>query len=109
MAREALERQLAVLMNGRKQKMSVRAVAYRKIADKAASGDQKALAFLLTLANELQQADSNLSEAAASAQKDAEIIQEFLKRHATPEESDAERHALNVRSRAQPKHKRTER
>ena len=53
-AREALERQLPVLVNGQKQKMSVRAVAYRKLGDRAAGGDQKALAFLLTLANELQ-------------------------------------------------------
>jgi hypothetical protein len=50
MAREELERSLPVIVNGRKKHMSVRAVAYRKLGDKAAGGDQKALTFLLMLA-----------------------------------------------------------
>ena len=98
MAREALERQLPVLVKGRKQRMSVRAVAYRKLGDKAASGDQKALAFLLTLANELQPPEPDRLDGSPSAQNDAEIIQQFLKRHATRDGSDVERR--NVRPRA---------
>lgn len=105
MAREALERQLPVLVNGRKQKMSVRAVAYRKLGDKAASGDQKALAFLLTLANELQLPEPDRLDASPSAQNDAEIIQEFLKRHAKREGSDDERRTSEVAAKAQLKHK----
>jgi hypothetical protein len=97
MAREALERQLPVIVAGRNRKMSVRAVAYRKIADKAASGDQKALAFLLTLANELQP-EATLSEASTSAQNDTEIIQEFLKRHAARNSHDDRRKPSIVRA-----------
>ena len=69
MAREALERPVPVLVNGRKQKMSVRAVAYRRLADKAANGDGKALMLLLTLANELAQPEPECAERAVSSEK----------------------------------------
>src|SRR3954462_3975795 len=59
MAREALERPLPVIVNGRKRQMSVRAVASRKLGDKAASGDGKALTMLLILAKDFQQAETN--------------------------------------------------
>jgi hypothetical protein len=81
MAREALERPLPVIVGGRKQQMSVRAVAYRKLGDKAANGDQKALGFLLMLANELQPPpELDGSETTVSSKNDADIIHEFLNR-----------------------------
>jgi hypothetical protein len=88
MAREELERSLPVIVNGRKRHMSVRAVAYRKLGDKAAGGDQKALMFLLMLANELQPPDEPGSDASVSAANDAEIIREFLKRRERDEENE---------------------
>jgi hypothetical protein len=82
MAREALERSLPVIVNGRKHQMSVRAVAYRKLGDKAASGDGKALTMLLMLANEMQQPEPEATERVVSSEHDAEIIEEFLQRRA---------------------------
>src|SRR5215218_7009111 len=67
MAREALERPLPVIVNGRKQQMSVRAVAYRKLADRAASGDGKALSLLLQLESEFQQSEPNDAERTVSS------------------------------------------
>jgi hypothetical protein len=80
MAREALERPVTVVVGGKQTQMTVRAVAYRKLADKAAGGDQKALGFLLTLANELHPPEADAPEPSVSAQNDAEIIKEFLNR-----------------------------
>ena len=80
MARDALERQLPVIVSGRKTQMTVRAIAYRKLGDKAVAGDQKALGFLLDLANERQPLEPDPSGAILSAHQN-EIIQEFLKRH----------------------------
>jgi hypothetical protein len=88
MAREALERPLPVLVNGRKRQMSVRAVAYRKLGDKAASGDGKALTMLLTLANDFKQAETSEAEHTVSSENDAEIIAEFLKRNAKRKDQD---------------------
>lgn len=87
MAREALERPLPVIVNGRKHQMSVRAVAYRKLGDKAASGDGKALTMLLTLANDFQQPEASDAERTVSSENDAEIVAEFLKRHAKREDA----------------------
>jgi hypothetical protein len=89
MAREALERPLPVIVNGRKHQMSVRSVAYRKLGDKAATGDGKALTMLLTLANEFQQAEPSDAERSVSPENDAEIIAEFLKRHSGREDTEA--------------------
>ena len=67
--------------------MSVRAVAYRRLADKAANGDGKALMLLLTLANQLAQPEPECAErAVSSAENDAAIITEFLRRRARQEE-----------------------
>ena len=79
-ARDALERQLPVIVSGRRTQMTVRAIAYRKLGDKAAAGDQKALGFLLDLANERQPLELDPSGAILSAHQN-EIIQEFVKRH----------------------------
>ena len=80
MAREALERQLPVIVRGRKTQMTVRAVAYRKLADKAAAGDLKALGFLLDLANEHQPSEPAPSAVRLSTHQN-EIMQAFLERH----------------------------
>jgi hypothetical protein len=86
MAREALERPVIVTQNGTQRKMTVRQLAYRKLADKAVMGDQKALAFLLMLAGEHTAPESNAAEA-ASLETDLEIINEFLRRqHSAPTE-----------------------
>ena len=87
-ARDALERQLPVIVSGRKTQMTVRAIAYRKLGDKAAAGDQKALGFLLDLANEHQPLEPGSSGAILSAHRN-EIIQEFLKRHQQREDDEA--------------------
>jgi uncharacterized protein DUF5681 len=79
MAREALERPVTVTQNGAQRKMTVRQLAYRKLADKAVMGDQKALAFLLMLAGEYTVPESSAAEA-ASSETDLEIINEFLSR-----------------------------
>jgi hypothetical protein len=55
--------------------------------NKAAAGDQKALGFLLNLANEPQPVESGSSGAGLSAHQN-EIIQEFLKRHQRREDDE---------------------
>ena len=87
MAREALERQLPVIVSGRKTQMTVRAVAYRKLADKAAAGDLKALGFLLDLANEHQPPEPAPSGVRLSAHQN-EIMQAFLERHQPGEDRE---------------------
>lgn len=79
MAREALERPVLVTQKGAERKMTVRELAYRKLADKAAMGDQKALAFLLMLAGEYGIPESSEAEA-ISPETDLEIINDFLSR-----------------------------
>jgi hypothetical protein len=78
MARAVLEREVPA--TGSRQKMIVRDVALRKLADKAAAGDQRALAFLLVLADERDSAEPAPPNAAVSDSHDLEIIQEFIKR-----------------------------
>jgi Family of unknown function (DUF5681) len=80
MARKALDRPLPVIVGSRKAQMTVREIAYRKLGDKAAAGDQKALYFLLDLANEHQPLEPGSSGDVLSAHQN-EIIQQFLKRH----------------------------
>src|SRR5262245_58605577 len=72
MATDALNRKLTVTMNGKGRKMSVADVAYRRIADKAMEGDQKALAFLLMLANNLNPTEMVETDA-ISTEKDLAI------------------------------------
>jgi len=80
MARAALERKVPVLAKGVRQKMTVRDVALRKLADKALTGDQRALTFLLALANEHSPSELAPPDATVSDGHDLEIIQEFFKR-----------------------------
>ena len=88
MARNALERQLPVIVRGRKTQMTVREIAYRKLGDKAAAGDQKALGFLLDLANEHQPVELGSSGAVLSAHQN-EIIQQYLNRHQRRENGES--------------------
>jgi hypothetical protein len=60
--------------------MTVREVAYRRLAEKAISGDIKALICLLSLEDQIHQPESDLPEAPPSSDQDLEIIQAFLKR-----------------------------
>jgi Family of unknown function (DUF5681) len=80
MAQSALERKIPVTESGAKRSMTVREVAYRRIAEKAISGDIKALICLLSLEDQTHQPESDLPEAAPSSDQDLEIIQAFLKR-----------------------------
>jgi hypothetical protein len=87
MARQALERPVLVTHKGTERKMKVREVAYRKLADKAAMGDQKALAFLLMLAGEYEAPDSSAADA-ISPETDLEIINDFLTRQKADRSSE---------------------
>jgi hypothetical protein len=89
MARAALERKVLVVAKGVRQKMTVREVSLRKFADKALTGDQRALAFLLALAEEQNSSEPAPPDAAVSDSHDLEIIQEFLKRQ-RPKNTDTQ-------------------
>ena len=80
MARDALERTIDVAGNGTHRKMTVREVAYQRLAEKAVSGDMKALNFLLTLENEQHQPGFDQSDAHTSTDRALEIVQAFLER-----------------------------
>jgi Family of unknown function (DUF5681) len=80
MAREALERKISVTAGAHRRIMTVREAAYRRLAEKAISGDIKALVCLLSLEGETHQAESNQASPHASAERDLEIIQAFLER-----------------------------
>lgn len=77
----ALSRKVVATVNGKKIKMSVADIAYRRLGDKAMSGDQKALAFLLTLADDGNPADVKINESTTSVQQDLEIIADYFQRH----------------------------
>lgn len=81
MAKAALSRKVVATVNGKKIKMSVADIAYRRLGDKAMSGDQKALAFLLTLANDGDPADMKFNESTTTVQQDLEIIADYFQRH----------------------------
>lgn len=77
MANLALDQKIPVTEKGVRRRMSVREVAFRRLAEKAVAGDLKTLAFLLTIAAE---ANSDQAPAATEAlsQQDADIIKTFL-------------------------------
>ena len=60
--------------------MTVLDVAFRRLADKAMSGDQKALNYLLTLADNFDPADINSAQT-VTAERDFEIIADYFRRH----------------------------
>ena len=83
MAREALERKISVTARGRKRSMSVREAAYRRLAEKAISGEIRALAYLLSLEAETHPAESERADPYASPERALEIIEAFLDRRRT--------------------------
>ena len=80
LAKAALRRKVTGTINGVKRKMTVLDVAFRRLADKAMSGDQKALNYLLTLADNFDPADIDSAQT-VTAERDLEIIDDFFKRH----------------------------
>jgi hypothetical protein len=73
-----VERKVNVRENGTQRKMTVREVSYRRLADKAVSGDVKALDYLLALENEEHRPGSDLPDAHRSSEKDLAILKPFL-------------------------------
>jgi hypothetical protein len=80
MAREALEQKVSVTVGARRRIMTVREAPYRRLAEKAISGDIKALVCLSSLESETHQTESKEVSPHASAERDLEIIQAFLER-----------------------------
>jgi hypothetical protein len=84
LAYAALKRKMTVTINGARRRMTVAEVAYRQIADKAVAGDQKALAFLLMLANNLNPSDAGATDGTISTEQDLAIIADYLGRQRPP-------------------------
>jgi hypothetical protein len=80
LAKAALRRKVTGTLNGVRRKMTVLDVSFRRLADKAMSGDQKALNYLLMLAGNFDPADIDSAQT-VTAERDFEIIDEFFKRH----------------------------
>ena len=88
MAHSALERKIPVTEAGSKRSMSVREVALRRQAEKAITGDPKALDFLLTLEGAVDRsASDDPPEALELSDQDRGIIQNFLNRQRLRKES----------------------
>ena len=79
LAHEALESKVDVAENGAGRKITVRQSAYRQLAEKAASGDMKALSFLLALENK-ERPESDYSEAHMPPEQILQILQSYLTR-----------------------------
>jgi hypothetical protein len=79
-ARDTLERKVPVTERGSTRKMTVRAVAFWRLAEKAVSGDIKALAYLLSLESEGQTQLGLVPESQVSSEKNLQIIQAYLAR-----------------------------
>src|ERR1044071_2470477 len=74
MAKAALGRKVVATVNGVRRKLTVAEIAYRRLADKAMAGDQKAFNYLLTLANNIDPADIEAGASApATTEEDLEI------------------------------------
>jgi Family of unknown function (DUF5681) len=80
MARDALERTVAVKVKGTWRKLTVRKVAYLRLAERAAAGDAKALDYLLVLESEERARGSDQVQTERSAAKDLAILQDFFDR-----------------------------
>jgi hypothetical protein len=80
MARDALERTTNVKVKGTWRKMTVRKAAYRRVGERAAAGDAKALDYLLSLESEERAPGSDQAETQRSAAKDLAILQDFFDR-----------------------------
>ncbi len=78
-ARAALNRKVTVTVNGKKCQMTVDDVAFRRLGDKAMSGDQKAHGYLLMLANDVDPSEINPAEA-TTTENDLQIIADYFRR-----------------------------
>jgi hypothetical protein len=78
MARATLEQRIIVSGTGVRKKMSVREIAFQRLAEKAMAGDLKALNFLLQLEDALQSPEGDATQ--KSAARSLKIIQQFLER-----------------------------
>src|ERR1700758_628241 len=76
MARDALERTVAVKVKGTWRKLTVRKAAYLRLAERAAAGDAKALDYLLVLESEERARGSDQVQTERSAAKDLAILQD---------------------------------
>lgn len=83
MAKTALSRKVAATVNGRKRKMTVVEIAYRRLSDKAMAGDQKALAFLLMLANNMEPSETGSTDSITTPEQDLAIITDYFRRKGT--------------------------
>jgi hypothetical protein len=79
-AKDELKRQVIVTIGGKKRKMSVADIAYRRLGDKAMSGDQKALGFLLMLANQLDPAEAAAVESPTISEEDLDALADYFRR-----------------------------
>ena len=61
--------------------MTVEEISYRRLADKAMAGDQKAFNYLLTLANNVDPADIDTTAENVTTEQDLEIIADYFRRH----------------------------
>lgn len=86
MANAALDKKIPVTEKGVRRHMSVREVAFRRLAEKAVSGDLKTLAFLLAIATEAPSAGDSL-DAQNVSQQDAGIIEAYFARLQSQEKS----------------------
>jgi hypothetical protein len=79
MARAALEQRIAVGRSGVHQKrMTVREIAFARLAEKAMAGDLKALNFLLGLEDAVQSPEGDAAQ--TSAERSLKILQQFFER-----------------------------
>jgi hypothetical protein len=80
LAHNALERTIDVKGTPTTRKMTVRELAYRRLAEKAVRGDIKALNFLLALENDEHRSGSDQHDPHKSGEHALEIVQAFLDR-----------------------------
>jgi hypothetical protein len=78
MARATLEQRIVVRGTGVRKRLSVREIAFQRLAEKAMAGDLKALNFLLGLEDAVQSTEGDATQ--KSAERSLKIIQQFLER-----------------------------
>jgi hypothetical protein len=80
MAKAALSRKVAATVNGRKRQMTVAEIAYRRLGEKAMAGDQKALSFLLMIANNIEPSETGSTDGVTTPEQDLAIIADYFSR-----------------------------
>jgi len=83
MAKAALSRKVAATVNGRRRQLTVVEIAYRRLGDKAMAGDQKALGFLLLLANNMEPPETGSTDSVTTSEQDLAIITDYFRRNRT--------------------------